>query len=1279
MECLMSSHGRPDAPTDPGAPEARYRDAQGLAAQGEYDRARAVLLALDADGAGATLRAMVRNDLAVLAAVVGDRAGAATWLQAALALDPGCETARANLTVLNDSRPARSGRQPQPVRVAVLSFLFNWPSTGGGNVHTAELTKFLAAAGYDVKHLYAKFDPWRIGQVTEPTPYPAQAVAFSPPEWDARRIVERFRAAVDEFNADWVVLTDSWNMKPLLAGAAGGRPYVLRLQALECLCPLNNVRLLPGADGRPRQCNRHQLATPDACASCVRELEHTSGDLHRVERALAGVGTPEYRDALFEAFADAAAVLAVNPLTAAMVEPYARDVRVVTAGMDPARFPWPFPPERQSPPTPGRLRILFAGLTHEWMKGFHVLVAACNSLWSERQDFEVAVTDAPPADRPAEPWSRYVGWQSQEDLPAQMAGADVVVVPTVAQEALGRTAVEAMAAGKPVVACRIGGLPFTVTDGATGLLCEPNDPADLAAKLATLLDAPELRDRLGLAGRRRFEEHYAWPAIIERHYRPLLQHRSAPPGGPPDSGTKPTEYPSEPTAHAGAVGCVLAIRDRDLGALERTLQTYRWQTVGSVDQVLLDYGSAPEFSAAYRDLCARYGWRLVRVEPAEPRWHLADAYNRAVAALSPEVEVLFKSDADVLLGPEVLAIAGRTGRTAYCQFQFTDLPAHARYPGALSDPCELHEILRAAGGGEARLGDGLFACPADWFRRVGGFDLAFRSWGYEDSDLRVRASRALPVAVVESHQTLLLHQWHPPAPDAGGAGNRAYYKRMQASGEVVRNGGQLTPGARVPAAPRRRKVVVATRSMSPELFNLSGEFLAFDAGEPSDRVRVTDSGPVDYFRRIATLDADWVVNIDEDAFLLDPPGLLALIRRMEEGGYAACGMPDGGVVPIRAHNPAACNAFFNAFDLRRCRRAWADWGRVAGLRHRPEYERFVAPFARQSPLAFDDFEPYYGVFFSLLEAGERILPLEAETWRDGVSTLVRGPGGPLLLHAWYARDWARDSETRRRYERVIAHARAYRAARSGGGGPPLPEVPDSVLAKTLVCLIVHDRVRNVERWLGAWHKSERGPARLAVVHNQDHPDAAATRAIAAARPDAYLPRENVGFDIGAFQDVVRGRFAPHLPDWEYLLWCTDDFLPVRPDFLLQFLAKAADPRVGLVAGRYGYWPGHWSGRESERHCRTVGFLIRRQVASELRFPAERVRTREECLRFEHRPGHMMEQVLARGHRVVELGDPDARVMWDVNHEAELDRWAAFDRHFGDPEAPTRGSEEVVAR
>src|SRR5262245_47884550 len=99
----------------------------------------------------------------------------------------------------------------------------------------------------------------------------------------------------------------------------------------------------------------------------------------------------------------------------------------------PGRFPWP-PPGR--PKGDGPKRILFAGLTGEWMKGFHVLREACARLWARRQDFELAATSDP--EEGAEPFIRFVGWQSQEELPKQLWASDVLAMPTVAQEALGR-------------------------------------------------------------------------------------------------------------------------------------------------------------------------------------------------------------------------------------------------------------------------------------------------------------------------------------------------------------------------------------------------------------------------------------------------------------------------------------------------------------------------------------------------------------------------------------------------------------------------------------------------------------------------------------------------------------------------------------------------------------------------------------------------------------------------------------------------------------------------
>lgn len=400
-----------------------------------------------------------------------------------------------------------------------MSLLFNWPSTGGGTVHTAETGKFLRRAGYDVQHIYASYPEWGLGNVTEPTGAPSVRLEFGPASWNAEAIQKQFRQAVDAFDPDYVIITDSWNTKPLLAEAVYGYRYFLRLAALECLCPLNNVRLLFSPEAGISACPRQQLATPDVCRQCVATNGKHSGALHQAERELAGFGGPDYSDRLHRAVAEAEGILVVNPLIATMVAPFAKAVHVVPSGFDAERFPPPAP-KSESSHNARPTQLFFAGLTEEPMKGFLLLVDACRQLWQRRQDFELIATADP--NGVADPFLRFIGWQSQEQLPDRLRDADILIFPTIAEEALGRSAVEAMGAGLPVIASRIGGLPFTVTDGLTGLLFEPGDAADLAGKIETLLDDPNLRQRMGTAGRRRFEQEFTWETIIDRHYRRLL-------------------------------------------------------------------------------------------------------------------------------------------------------------------------------------------------------------------------------------------------------------------------------------------------------------------------------------------------------------------------------------------------------------------------------------------------------------------------------------------------------------------------------------------------------------------------------------------------------------------------------------------------------------------------------------------------------------------------------------------------------------------------------------
>ncbi len=417
---------------------------------------------------------------------------------------------------LEGERPSHTSAKNR-CRIAIVSLLFNWPSTGGGIVHTAELAQFLTLAGYEVCHFYAAYEPWQIGHVSQLLPYNNKPILFNQADWNSTEIKRRFSSAVHEFSPDCVIVTDSWNTKLLLAEAVSDFPYCLRLAAMECLCPLNNVRLLCEDKDRPQQCKLTQLAARDTCVQCVKTRTRSSGGLHTAERHLADFDLPDYGSRLSKVFQNAQSILVVNNQIAALVEPYARDVRVIPSGFDPRRFE--SLPTRTIGARP--FRIMFAGLVDEYMKGFHVLLAACRQLWLLRQDFELWVTTD--NNRVVDPFLKTCGWQSQTELPRSMAQCDVVAVPTVAQEALGRTAVEAMGASRAVIASSLGGLKEVVCDGLTGLLVEPADPVDLMNGLISLMDDPVRTQQFGVNGRKRFEATFPWATIIDRHYQPLFE------------------------------------------------------------------------------------------------------------------------------------------------------------------------------------------------------------------------------------------------------------------------------------------------------------------------------------------------------------------------------------------------------------------------------------------------------------------------------------------------------------------------------------------------------------------------------------------------------------------------------------------------------------------------------------------------------------------------------------------------------------------------------------
>jgi len=102
----------------------------------------------------------------------------------------------------------------------------------------------------------------------------------------------------------------------------------------------------------------------------------------------------------------------------------------------------------------------------------------------------------------------------RDDIDAVMAAIDVFVLPSL-WEGFGLVLLEAMRAGKPIVASRISAIPEIVLDHQTGLLVTPADAASLARALTDLLSNHEARRMMGEAGRRRLEQAFSYDRMLD--------------------------------------------------------------------------------------------------------------------------------------------------------------------------------------------------------------------------------------------------------------------------------------------------------------------------------------------------------------------------------------------------------------------------------------------------------------------------------------------------------------------------------------------------------------------------------------------------------------------------------------------------------------------------------------------------------------------------------------------------------------------------------------------
>jgi colanic acid/amylovoran biosynthesis glycosyltransferase len=192
-------------------------------------------------------------------------------------------------------------------------------------------------------------------------------------------------------------------------------------------------------------------------------------------------------------------------------------VYVVHCGLDPAAYPF----RLRALPRAGPLRAVCVASLQEY-KGHHVLLRALADAGQRLGRVELDLVGDGPARSELERLAQQLGLASRVrfhgSLPEPavavlLEAADLFVLPSVIarngqQEGLPVSLVEALAAGVPVVATRLSGVPEVVQENGTGLLAEPGDPEDLARALEATLDDPAAARARAEAGLRLVEREF---------------------------------------------------------------------------------------------------------------------------------------------------------------------------------------------------------------------------------------------------------------------------------------------------------------------------------------------------------------------------------------------------------------------------------------------------------------------------------------------------------------------------------------------------------------------------------------------------------------------------------------------------------------------------------------------------------------------------------------------------------------------------------------------------
>ncbi len=360
---------------------------------------------------------------------------------------------------------------------------------------------------------------------------------------------------------------------------------------------------------------------------------------------------------------------------------------------------------------------------------------------------------------------------------------------------------------------------------------------------------------------------------------------------------------------------------------------------------------------------------------------------------------------------------------------------------------------------------GIYIIKKKSFFKIKGFPENFEGWGYEDKAIQIKTEKFTNNR--KDLKDTLYHLSHKT--------NRKNNRKNKKEKDKMKNekNKEKIKDKHIgnPIKYSNLEINIITRSKNKNLYN---EMIKRFNYNYDNKIRFTNfqgfgDAATEYIYHILVNDYDWVINIDEDCFVFDEYELLMLLNYMKNNNYDYCGIPDGGVCIHRFHNPLVMNPFFNIFNVKKIREKIKNVDKNVLMKYNnknqnkllkklenkncspmnlmksPEFVKNNIKYIKKSlemspslrkyhPLEdlkengygykFDNFEPFNGLFLSLIERNCNPLYLNSKEYeQDGLSTIVKSHREKeICIHTWFSRLYGKN-KVRKRINKAIKYRR----------------------------------------------------------------------------------------------------------------------------------------------------------------------------------------------------------------------------------------------------------------